>query len=131
MELHAFHPVLAVAQAHDDAVFVGGPDGAVAAQETGTGAFFAAEAERSGLVARVVPLASLVDEAVKTATEIAAMPPLAAIANKEMVNAAFEMGLGQGINFERRLFHGLFGTADQKEGMSAFVEKRPGNWTGK
>ncbi len=91
----------------------------------------AGEAERSGLVARVVPAESLVDEALKTATEIAGMAPLAAIANKEMVNAAFEMGLGQGINFERRLFHGLFGTADQKEGMSAFVEKRPGNWTGK
>ena len=66
-----------------------------------------------------------------TAETIAGMAPLAAIANKEMVNAAFEMGLAQGINFERRLFHGLFGTADQKEGMTAFVEKRPGNWTGK
>ena len=54
------------------------------------------------------------------------MPPLAAIANKEMVNAAFEMPLDQGIRFERRLFHGLFGTEDQKEGMTAFVEKRPG-----
>ena len=57
--------------------------------------------------------------------------PLSAIAIKEMVNAAFEMGLAQGINFERRLFHGLFGTQDQKEGMTAFVEKRPGNWKGK
>ncbi|QDP19987.1 enoyl-CoA hydratase [Sphingomonas xanthus] len=91
----------------------------------------AEEAERSGLVARVVPAADLVTEALKTAETIAAMAPLAAIANKEMVNAAFEMGLAQGINFERRLFHGLFGTEDQKEGMSAFVEKRPGNWTGK
>ena len=91
----------------------------------------AEEAERSGLVARVVPAETLVDEAMKTAKEIAGMAPLAAIANKEMVNAAFEMGLGQGINFERRLFHGLFGTQDQKEGMTAFVEKRPGNWTGK
>ncbi|MEO8618256.1 MAG: enoyl-CoA hydratase [Sphingomicrobium sp.] len=89
------------------------------------------EAERSGLVARVVPAASLVEEALKTAETIAGMAPLATIANKEMVNAAFEMGLGQGINFERRLFHGLFGTEDQKEGMTAFVEKRPGNWTGK
>ena len=89
------------------------------------------EAERSGLVARVVPAADLMDEAMKTAETIASMAPLAAIANKEMVNAAFEMGLGQGINFERRLFHGLFGTQDQKEGMAAFVEKRPGNWTGK
>jgi enoyl-CoA hydratase len=91
----------------------------------------AAEAERSGLVARVVPAASLVEEALKTAEAIAGMAPLAAIATKEMVNAAFEMGLSQGINFERRLFHGLFGTEDQKEGMTAFVEKRPGNWTGR
>ncbi|WP_037502142.1 enoyl-CoA hydratase [Sphingomonas jaspsi] len=91
----------------------------------------AAEAERSGLAARVVPAADLVAEALKTAEAIAGMAPLAAIANKEMVNAAFDMGLTQGINFERRLFHGLFGTQDQKEGMTAFVEKRPGNWTGK
>jgi enoyl-CoA hydratase len=91
----------------------------------------AEEAERSGLVAKVVPAADLLDEALKTAETIAGMAPLAAIANKEMVNAAFEMGLAQGINFERRLFHGLFGTEDQKEGMTAFVEKRPGNWTGK
>ena len=91
----------------------------------------AEEAERSGLVARVVPTADLIDEAVKTATAIAAMPPLAAIATKEMVNAAFETTLAQGILFERRLFHGLFGTTDQKEGMAAFVEKRPGKWTGK
>jgi enoyl-CoA hydratase len=91
----------------------------------------AEEAERSGLVARVVPANQLLDEALKTAAQIAAMPPLAAIATKEMVNAAFEMSLSQGINFERRLFHGLFGTEDQKEGMAAFVEKRPGQWKGK
>ena len=91
----------------------------------------AAEAERSGLVAKVVPADQLLDEALKTAQGIAAMPPLAAIAAKEMINAAFEMPLAQGINFERRLFHGLFGTEDQKEGMTAFVEKRPGNWTGR
>ncbi|WP_338504830.1 enoyl-CoA hydratase-related protein [Sphingomonas kaistensis] len=91
----------------------------------------AEEAEKAGLVARVVPAASLVEEALKTAAEIAAMPPLAAIAAKEMVNAAFELPLAQGVKFERRLFHGLFGTEDQKEGMSAFVEKRPGKWTGK
>jgi len=91
----------------------------------------AEEAERAGLVSRIVPAASLIDEALKTAAAIAAMPPLAAIAVKEMVNASFEGGLAQGINFERRLFHGLFGTEDQKEGMSAFVEKRPGKWTGK
>ena len=89
------------------------------------------EAERSGLVARVVPAADLLDETLKTAEAIAAMPPRAAIAVKEMVNAAFEIPLGQGIRFERRLFHGLFGTEDQKEGMAAFVEKRPGNWKGR
>ena len=91
----------------------------------------AEEAERSGLVAKVVLAAEMLDEALKTAETIAGMAPLAAIANKEMVNAAFEMGLAQGINFERRLFHGLFGTEDQKEGMRAFVEKRPGNWKGR
>ena len=91
----------------------------------------AEEAERSGLVARVVPAADLLAEAMKTAEAIAGMAPLAAIATKEMVNAAYEMSLSQGINFERRLFHGLFGTEDQKEGMAAFVDKRPGNWTGR
>jgi enoyl-CoA hydratase len=91
----------------------------------------AEEAERAGLVAKVVPAADLVDEALKSAAQIAAMAPLAAIATKEMVNATFEMGLAQGIRFERRLFHGLFGSDDQKEGMAAFVEKRPGNWTGR
>ena len=91
----------------------------------------AVEAERSGLVARVVPAEGFLDEVLKTAETIAGMAPLAAIANKEMINAAFEMPLNQGIRFERRLFHGLFGTEDQKEGMSAFVEKRPGNWKGR
>ena len=91
----------------------------------------AEEAERAGLVARIVPADQLVEEALKTAATIAGMAPLAVLANKEMVNAAFEMGLAQGVQYERRLFHGLFGTADQKEGMAAFVEKRPGNWTGK
>jgi enoyl-CoA hydratase len=91
----------------------------------------AAEAEAAGLVARIVPAADLIDEALKTAEAIAGMAPLAAIATKEMVNAAFETGLAQGIVFERRLFHGLFGTADQKEGMAAFVEKRAAEWKGK
>jgi enoyl-CoA hydratase len=91
----------------------------------------AAEAERSGLVAKVVPAADLIDEALKTAATIAGMAPLASIATKEMIDASFEMGLAQGIRFERRLFHGLFGTEDQKEGMTAFVEKRPGQWKGK
>ena len=89
------------------------------------------EAERSGLVAKVVPVAALVDDALNVAQRIAAMPPLAAIAVKEMVNAAFEIPLHAGIRFERRLFHGLFGTEDQKEGMAAFVEKRPGDWKGR
>jgi enoyl-CoA hydratase len=91
----------------------------------------AEEAERSGLVARVVPLASLVEEAIKTAAEIAAMPPLATIANKEMVNAAFETGLDQGIMTERRIFQVLTATADKAEGMAAFIEKRPGVWQGR
>jgi enoyl-CoA hydratase len=91
----------------------------------------AEEAERAGLVARIVPAADLVDEAVKTAQTIASMAPLAVLANKEMVNAAFELPLAQGVQFERRLFNGLFGTEDQKEGMAAFVEKRAGDWKGK
>jgi enoyl-CoA hydratase len=91
----------------------------------------AAEAESAGLVARVVPAADLDAEALKSAEAIASMAPLAAIAAKEMVNAAFETTLQQGVIFERRLFHGLFGSEDQKEGMAAFIEKRPGNWTGK
>ncbi len=91
----------------------------------------AAEAEASGLVARVVPAADLVAEALKTAAAIAAMAPLAVLAVKEQIDAAFEMPLSAGVRFERRLFHGLFGSQDQKEGMAAFVAKRPGNWTGK
>jgi len=91
----------------------------------------AVEAERIGLVARIVPAADLIDEALKTAATIAGMAPLAAIATKEAVNAAFETGLAQGIAYERRLFHGLFGSADQKEGMSAFIGKRPPDWSGR
>ncbi len=91
----------------------------------------AKEAEASGLVARVVPLADLEAEAMRSAEAIAGMAPLAVMACKEMVNAAFETMLEQGVNFERRLFHGLFGSADQKEGMAAFIEKRPGVFTGR
>lgn len=91
----------------------------------------AAEAERAGLVSRVVAADELLDDALRTAQSIADMPPLAAIANKEMVNAAFETGLGQGLLFERRLFNGLFATEDKQEGMAAFVEKRKGNWSGR
>lgn len=88
------------------------------------------EAERAGLVARVVSLANLLDEAIKTANEIAAMPPLAAIANKEMVNAAFETTLDQGLMMERRIFQVLTATEDKTEGMAAFIEKRPAVWKG-
>jgi|TARA_R100000501_G_scaffold5804_1_gene12828 enoyl-CoA hydratase len=91
----------------------------------------AEEAEASGLVAKIVPADDLVVEAMKMAEAIAAMPPLAAIAAKEAVNAAYEMTLAQGINYERRVFHGLFGTEDQKEGMSAFAEKRKGEFKGR
>jgi len=91
----------------------------------------AAEAESSGLVARVVPAADLLDDALKTATAIAAMPPMAAMVNKEMVNLAFEATLAQGLTGERRLFQILAATEDKKEGMAAFIEKRPGNWKGR
>ncbi|MCY1671059.1 enoyl-CoA hydratase-related protein [Novosphingobium sp. SL115] len=91
----------------------------------------AAEAERSGLVTRVVPLADLLADALKTAQAIAAMPPMAAVANKEMVNAAFETTLDQGLLFERRLFQVLTASEDKAEGMKAFVEKRPGVWKGR
>ncbi|CAN5216960.1 enoyl-CoA hydratase [soil metagenome] len=91
----------------------------------------AEEAERANLVARVVPAADLLDDALKTAAGIAAMPPMAAMINKEMVNLAFETGLVQGILTERRLFQILTGTQDKVEGMAAFIEKRPGIWTGR
>jgi len=89
------------------------------------------EAERAGLVAQVVPAAELLDVAIDTATRIAAMPPLAAIAVKEMVNAAQDLPLAEGIRFERRLFQVLASTEDKAEGMRAFVEKRPGQWKGR
>jgi enoyl-CoA hydratase len=85
----------------------------------------AAEAERSGLVARVVPAASLMDEAMKVAETIASMSLPTVIAAKEVVNRAFETSLAEGIRYERRVFHALFSTHDQKEGMAAFVGKRP------
>ncbi len=91
----------------------------------------AAEAERSGLVARIVPAADLLSEALKTAETIAAMPPLAAMINKEMVNLAYETTLAQGLTTERRLFQILTATEDKAEGMKAFVEKRAGNWKGR
>lgn len=91
----------------------------------------AAEAERASLVSRVVPAADLLDEALKAAATIAAMPMMAAMVNKEMVNTAFETGLNQGLLTERRLFQILTATEDKAEGMAAFVEKRPGIWKGR
>ena len=84
----------------------------------------AAEAERCGLVSRVVPLASLMEEALATAAKLAALPPLALITAKALVLAAFETPLSQGVRQERQAFHSLFGLHDQKEGMAAFLEKR-------
>jgi len=85
----------------------------------------AAEAERSGLVARVVPLANLMDEAMKAAETIASMSLPSVLAAKEAVNRSFETSLAEGVRFERRVFHALFATKDQKEGMAAFIAKRP------
>jgi len=88
----------------------------------------AAEAERSGLVSRVVPAAKLVDEAVKMAAQIATLSRPSVLMAKEMINRAYETTLAEGVRFERRLFHALFATADQKEGMLAFAEKRKPNF---
>jgi enoyl-CoA hydratase len=94
-----------------------------------TGRFMdATEAERSGLVSRVVPLSELRDEAIKTATKIAGMSRPAVVMIKEAVNRVDEASLSDGIRFERRLFHSTFATEDQKEGMKAFVEKRKPNF---
>jgi len=89
----------------------------------------AAEAERSGLVSRVVPADDVVAEALKAAEVIASKSKPVAMMAKEAVNAAFETGLAQGVLFERRIFHSLFATADQKEGMAAFSEKRQPDFT--
>ncbi len=91
----------------------------------------AAEAEKSGLVARIVPVANLMDEAFKVADTIANMSLPSVLAGKESVNRAFESGLSEGMAFERRIFHSLFATEDQKEGMKAFIEKRPPKWKNK
>jgi enoyl-CoA hydratase len=88
----------------------------------------ATEAERAGLVSRVVPLDKLMDEALATALVISEFSQIATMAVKESVNRAFESGLSDGVMFERRLFHSLFATADQKEGMDAFVNKRKANF---
>ena len=91
----------------------------------------AEEAERCGIVARVVPADRLLEEAHAAARTIAGYGRLAVMAAKESVDRAFETPLSEGVRFERRLFHGLFGTADQKEGMAAFVDKRPAAFAGR
>jgi enoyl-CoA hydratase len=89
----------------------------------------AAEAERAGLVARIVPLADLMTEAMKTAEIIAGLSLPIVMMAKESVNRAYETTLAEGIRFERRVFHAMFATKDQKEGMAAFVAKRPPAFT--
>ena len=88
----------------------------------------ATEAERAGLVSRVVPFDKLMDEALGAAIIISGFSQIAVMAAKESVNRAFEGSLADGVMFERRLFHALFATQDQKEGMDAFVNKRPANF---
>ncbi|HEY3523463.1 MAG TPA: enoyl-CoA hydratase-related protein [Candidatus Limnocylindrales bacterium] len=91
----------------------------------------AREAERIGLVTRVVPAEATVESALELAATIAALPPLAVRAAKEAIERAFELPLGAGLEFERRNFYLLFASEDQSEGMAAFVEKRPPSWRGR
>ncbi len=88
----------------------------------------AEEAERAGLVARVVPDDELIDQAMEAAKTIASMSQMATMITKESVNRAYETTLSEGIRFERRMFHATFATEDQKEGMAAFAEKRKAEW---
>jgi enoyl-CoA hydratase len=88
----------------------------------------AAEAERAGLVSRVVPAGELLPEALKVAEKIAGLSRPIVLMAKDAVNRAYETTLSEGVRFERRLFHSTFATEDQKEGMAAFVEKRPPAW---
>ncbi len=89
------------------------------------------EAEKAGLVARVVPTEELLEHAKETAKKIASFGRLSTLAAKEAVNRAFETSLSEGIRFERRLFHGLYGTKGQIEGMDAFINKRKPDFSGK
>ncbi|GAB2925101.1 enoyl-CoA hydratase [Streptomyces mayteni] len=91
----------------------------------------AAEAERSGLVARVVPADRLLDEALAVARTIASYSKPAVLAAREAVDRSLELGLAEGVRYERRVFHALFATEDQKEGMRAFLDKRPPEFTGR
>jgi enoyl-CoA hydratase/carnithine racemase len=89
----------------------------------------AAEAKAAGLVARIYPADTLVEETVKSAELIASFSKPSVMMAKECVNKSFEISLDQGLNFERRMFQALFATKDQKEGMAAFAEKRAANFT--
>jgi enoyl-CoA hydratase len=91
----------------------------------------AVEAERAGIVARIVPQAELLEEAMGVAAQIAAKSLPVAMMVKESVNRAFEVSLAEGVRFERRVFHSAFATHDQKEGMAAFIEKREANFKGR
>ncbi|EGG23165.1 enoyl-CoA hydratase [Cavenderia fasciculata] len=91
----------------------------------------AVDAERAGLVSRVVPAEELINEALKTADKIASYSQVTVSMCKETVNSAYELNLREGIKFERRIFHSTFATHDQKEGMNAFVEKRSPSWLNK
>jgi enoyl-CoA hydratase len=88
----------------------------------------AAEAEKHGLVTRVVPNDKLLEEALRVAEKIASFSQPAVAMAKETVNAAYELSLSEGLRFERRIFHSMFALEDQKEGMGAFVAKRKANW---
>jgi enoyl-CoA hydratase len=90
----------------------------------------AAEAERAGLVSRVVPADKMLEEALAAAAKIAGQSPLAVMMNKELVEAAYETTLATGVALERRLFHSLFAFEDQKEGMAAFIDKRKPDFKG-
>ena len=90
----------------------------------------AAEAERAGLVSRVVPADTLIEETLAAAAKVAALSPISVMLTKEMVNAAYETTLAEGVKLERRLFHSMFALHDQKEGMAAFVEKRKPDFKG-
>jgi enoyl-CoA hydratase/carnithine racemase len=97
-----------------------------------TGEIMDAEwAERAGLVTKVVPSDELLKETIQIATKIASKGRMSVLMAKEAVNASQELSLHEGLRVERRLFHSLFSTSDQKEGMSAFLEKRPPSFTGK
>jgi enoyl-CoA hydratase/carnithine racemase len=98
---------------------------------TGDGMLSAQEAEQAGLVAKIFPADDLVDEAVKIADKIAAKGRMSVLMAKEAVNASQELPLQEGLRLERRFFHSLFATRDQKEGMSAFLGKRDANFTHK